>query len=196
MPALFATESPPSPEVSLEHSLRWIARLACGTTIFATLLALGGIAYFIVDPEPALHLFGPRGAFETSAKAGLAIDRQSTRFALLLALLPALILFLLTAHGIYRLFHRFGQGRILDSESARQLGNIGWFLFASAEVAILTRTLVVLALTWNNPPGQRQLAISISLNDFMLLLFGLFVLAFAQVIKEAARIADENRGFV
>lgn len=198
MPAtLTAGIHPEPPPPDLKHSLRWIARVACGTSVLAAALGLGGILYFIVDPEPALHLFGPRGILGPSAPH---IDAQgnpgAARLGLFLALLPALILFLLTARGIFQLFRRFGQGIILDAENARQLGNIGWFLFASAEVAILTRTLVALALSWNNPPGQRQLVVSISLNDFMLLLFGLFVLAFAKVIAEAARIAEENRSFV
>lgn len=198
MPASLAAKPHPDlPEADLRHSLRWISRIARGTTLLATTMALGGIAYFIVDPEPALHLFGPQGLLGPSTpQSGAPGDPRNARGLLFLALLPALILFLLTAHGIFRLFHRFGQGRILDGETARQLGNVGWFLFASAEVAILTRTLVALALTWHNPPGQRHLVLSISLNDFMLLLFGLFVLAFAQVIKQAARIAEENRGFV
>lgn len=192
MPPSLARPNAAGPETDLAHSLRWIAQIACGATLLAVAIALGGTLYFIVNPQPALHLLG-----SVAIPPAVAIgDPGAARIKLFIALLPALGLFVLTANGIFRLFRRFGEGRILDGENARLLRNIGWFLFASAEVAILTRTLVALALTWDNPPGQRQLVISVSLNDFMLLLFGLFVLAFAHVIKEAVRIADENRGFI
>ncbi len=193
IPPASTSFSPLQAETSsdLQGSLLWISRLVSGTVLVAAVLVLGGMAYFLWDPIPALHLLGPPGL-----RLAPIDVHPGMRLALFLALTPALVLFLLTAYSIDRLFLRFRRGKVLDLANARRLTNIGWFLFASAEVAILTRTFVALALTWHNPPGQRQLLISVSINDVLLLLFGLFVLAFGKVLTEATRIADENRRFV
>ena len=60
----------------------------------------------------------------------------------------------------------------------------------------LGRTLSVLALTWGNPVGQRQLWFGLSSDHYLALLFGLVLLALAQVLTEAARVAHENAEFV
>lgn len=175
----------------LNASLRRISRFVTATIAIALLLLIGGVGYFLVDPLQVGAVFGLAGA-----QISPVADMGSVRLRLLLAVLPGLVLFVAIAYFTQRLFQCFRRGAILDLENARQLSIIGWLLFAAAEVSIMTRTFVGLALTLDNPPGQKQLVISLSLNDFGILLFGLFVLAFASVIREAARIADENRSFV
>lgn len=180
-----------APPDDLNASLRRISRFVTGTVLTALVLLIGGVGYFLIDPRGVGEIFG-LGA----GRIAPAADMDGVRLRLLLAILPGLILFAAIAYYTQRLFQRFRRGAILDFENARQLSIIGWLLFAAAEVSILTRTFVGLALTLSNPPGQRQFVVALSFNDFVILLFGLFVLAFGRVIREAARLSEENRGFV
>ena len=69
-------------------------------------------------------------------------------------------------------------------------------LCALAAAQPLGHTLAILALTWGNPKGERQLWFGLSSDHYLSLLFGLLLLALAQVLHEAARVADENAEFV
>ena len=55
-----------------------------------------------------------------------------------------------------------------------------------------------MALKTYNPttPGQRQLVIGLSWEDYLSLLFGGLLLAMSWAMVEARRIAQENAGFV
>ena len=63
-------------------------------------------------------------------------------------------------------------------------------------LAPLTRTASILVLTLGNAPGQRQLLINISSDDYMRVLFGAVLLAIATVMAEAVRVAEDHAGFV
>lgn len=95
-----------------------------------------------------------------------------------------------------RLFLGYARGEILTTAAARRLSGIGGFLLATVVASFLARTLAVLALTWENPPGERQLAFSLSSNDFGLMVLGLLLMVVGWILAEAARIAEENRQFV
>ena len=56
--------------------------------------------------------------------------------------------------------------------------------------------LALLALALANPPGERQLALTLSSEHYLCLLFGLMLLAIAAVMREAVRVADENAEFI
>lgn len=97
---------------------------------------------------------------------------------------------------IWQLFGCFGRGELLARAPAGHLQRLGLAVMAQAAAQPLGQTLAVLALTLGNPPGQRQLVFDLSADHYMSLLFGLVLLALASVIREAARVADENASFV
>ncbi len=109
-----------------------------------------------------------------------------------LALLPALAALWVAR----RLFLGYARGEIFTAAAARRLGAIGCLLLAGVGTGAVARTLAVLALTWENPPGQRQLALSFSSHDFGLAVLALLLMVVGWVLGEAARLADENRQFV
>ena len=51
-------------------------------------------------------------------------------------------------------------------------------------------------LTLGNPPGQRQLVIGLSWDDYLAVLLAVVLIAIATVMAEAVRVAEENEGFV
>lgn len=183
------SRSPASP--SLSQSLGGLARAVSAVCLAAVLMAFSGAAYFLLAPGEVGALFGL-----PAARIAPAADLDGVRLRLALALLPGLALFAVTVLNIRALFRRFARGRVLDPANGDRLAVIGWMLIAGAGLSVLSRTFIALALTLGNPAGEKQLVIGFSLSDFVFLLFGLFVLAFAHVIREAARLADENRGFI
>jgi hypothetical protein len=69
-------------------------------------------------------------------------------------------------------------------------------MLASALLAPLLRAGLGVALTLGNPPGQRLLVLNLSWNDYVAILCGAVLLAVAQVMSEAVRLAEENDSFV
>jgi hypothetical protein len=97
---------------------------------------------------------------------------------------------------MWSLFGCFAQGELLARRPALYLRRLGLGLCALAAAQPLGHTLAILALTWGNPKGERQLWFGLSSDHYLALLFGLLLLALAQVLHEAARVADENAEFV
>ena len=110
-------------------------------------------------------------------------------------LLPASVS-LFSLWQMWCLFGCFAQGELLARRPAQHLRHLGLGLCALAAAQPLGHTLAILALTWGTGKGQRQLWFGLSSDHYLSLLFGLLLLALAQVLAEAARVADENAEFV
>jgi len=94
------------------------------------------------------------------------------------------------------LFRGFAEGRVFTEDAARRLQLFGVAVLAQAPLGPLTATLLALTLSLANPPGQRLLLVAFSLNDYFALIIGGVLVAVATVMREAARLAEENAGFV
>ena len=94
------------------------------------------------------------------------------------------------------LFAAFAEGRVFTLASARHLRDFAACVLAQAIIGPLSSAALVLALTFSNPPGNRQFAISLSLDNYVALIVGGVLLAVAWVMVEATRIADEHASFV
>lgn len=97
---------------------------------------------------------------------------------------------------VWHLFAAYGRGVVFGPEASGRLRKLAWALMATALVRPLTKTVVVLMLTWHNPPGQRQLVIGLSWEDYLSLLFGGLLFAMSWAMAEARRIEQENASFV
>ncbi|MCK9918903.1 DUF2975 domain-containing protein [Microbacteriaceae bacterium K1510] len=94
------------------------------------------------------------------------------------------------------LFREFAVGRVFTVEAARHLQVFGMAVLIQGPLGPLTATALAMALSLANPPGQRLLVVSLSINDYLALIIGGVLLAVATVMREAARLADENASFV
>ncbi|MEQ1612422.1 MAG: DUF2975 domain-containing protein, partial [Hyphomicrobiaceae bacterium] len=111
------------------------------------------------------------------------------------SMIPMTVLLYLL-HQAYALFDAFRLGNVFTADAPVRLRRIGSCMVALALLRPLAATLLGLALTWSNPPGQRILAIAISIDDYMIAAFGGLVLAIGHVMVDAARLADDNRQIV
>lgn len=88
------------------------------------------------------------------------------------------------------------RGHVFDAHSARHIQFIGTGLLAVGVAHIVGHTIIVGALTWDNPTGQRALAIRFGSTELFLLLTAGLMSLFGWIQAEAARLVAENESFV
>lgn len=98
--------------------------------------------------------------------------------------------------AVRSLFREFAQGRVFTAAAARHLQTFGATVLAQAPLGPLTAAGLSAALSLGKPPGERAIMIAFSTNDYFALIIGGSLFAVATVMREAARLADENAGFV
>ena len=87
-------------------------------------------------------------------------------------------------------------GNTFEGDTARRVLRIGQGLLALAVVEIISHTIVVLAVTWNNPAGERTLSIGIDGSGLFTLLAAALLTLFGYIQSEAARLMAENKEFI
>lgn len=115
--------------------------------------------------------------------------------AVLVSLLPALAGLYALAR-LWQLFARYAQGDVFGAVTVRVFAHFAYGLLAFWFISVLGRGLMSVALTWDRQPGQRVLLLGLGSDDFVLLLFGVVLVATAQVMRRAAKLAQDNAGFV
>lgn len=114
----------------------------------------------------------------------------------LVASLPPMAAGLMLFVALWRLFGEYGQGRALRLRAQQLLQSVAWALLALAVLQPLSRAALSVALTLERGPGQRQLVLQLSGDDYLFVLIALALLAVAVVMRQAVQAAEENRGFV
>jgi hypothetical protein len=95
-----------------------------------------------------------------------------------------------------RMFGKFARGEIFTEPAARHLQTFAATVLAQAPLGPLTAAGLSAALSLGSPPDQRAFTIAFSINDYFALIVGAVLLAAATVMREAALLAEENKGFV
>ena len=132
--------------------------------------------------------------------SGLAVEKLRMEPAALVraALLSLLPLGLITV-GLARLWQLFGeyaQGRVFTRPALRGLRGFARSLLGLALLLPLYRMGMSVALTWDFAPGQRELVVVLSGTDYLRVVLGTIFVVIASVMAEAARVAEDNAGFV
>ncbi|MFL4469241.1 hypothetical protein ACERZ8_04905 [Tateyamaria armeniaca] len=172
----------------ISHRARWLSYLA--------------MTCFLVLPLGALALLATGGVNEDALRAhyaGLSLPEQlgttpvliwagveATKMALLLWVIWCLRTWLVAC----------AQGEVFAATTARLIRRMGIGLLTLAGVSVIDHTIVVAALTWGNPAGQRSLAVGFGSSELFLFLTAGLVALFGWIQAEAARISAENEAFV
>lgn len=93
-------------------------------------------------------------------------------------------------------FKLFAQGDYLHPDIGRQVQCFGKTLVIFGVLSPLTRTLLALVVTLDNPQGQQILLIRLVTNDFVIVLVGILLIMLGYALKQAAVIAEDNRQIV
>jgi hypothetical protein len=125
----------------------------------------------------------------------LVIDATTRTLGALVVAIPAgvLIFGLWQARG---LFDGFARGEVFNRSSAQRLQLFAFSVFAQALLGPLTVVGLSLAFSFANPPGQRFVAVTLSMQDYLAVIVGGILWAVTHAMREATRLADENASFV
>jgi hypothetical protein len=184
----------PRPEpsrLSPQARLHRIARLA-------RLLVLAGGALFTLNavatwlfPDYAVHII------KSQTAAGIVGPLTTgTRVMLVLWDLPSLAVILMALLRLWQLFGEYLQARVFSARALTSLRGFARWVLAAAFLSPVYRAVLSVLATLQNGPGKRELTINLSSDDYLMLLIGVVLLAISSVMAEAARIAEDNEGFV
>jgi DUF2975 family protein len=98
--------------------------------------------------------------------------------------------------AVRALFREFAQGHVFTARAARHLQVFGATVLAQAPLGPLTSAGLSVAVSMTLESGPPMHAITFAIHDYYALIVGGALFAIASVMREAARLADENAGFV
>ncbi|MFW5678492.1 MAG: hypothetical protein ACOCXK_02455 [Rhodosalinus sp.] len=130
---------------------------------------------------------------------GLPPDHPLSSPQLILASLLSLLPALAVAMALIRLadcFTGFARGDWFGSRQPEALAGSGRWLMTAGALTLVVPTALGLVLTLNAAPGARLLAVSLSSNGVLALLFGLAFWSLGRVWALARALAAENDAFV
>jgi len=180
---------------ALAPRLRRLSAGVRGLVVLGVVALLGMLGFMAWAPLPAvagwLALDGVRlmpllhGAF-TEAVRWRLVGVTALPVALALAALWQL----------WCLFGHYGQGDVFGAPALARLRRFSWLAVAVAVAQPVSNVLMSVAISLDNPQGERMLQVVLSTNDYALLLLSLVLVALARVVSEASRLAEENEQFV
>jgi hypothetical protein len=169
----------------LSRTMEWV-------TVVGMVLIVVGMSAAAIIPAWSRNLLLARLG-ETGARLPLGPSEQA--IAALIIAVPVGVMIWGLWH-VRALFRDFADGRVFTGTAARHLRQFGISVLLQGPLGPLTATALALALSLGNPPGQRYLVLTLSINDYFAVIVGGVLVAIAAVMREAARLADENASFV
>ncbi len=128
----------------------------------------------------------------------IAAEISPATQASLLALvgLPALGLMLWGLWNAFWLFRNLRGGAVFVTETGTRIHRVGLAILLLPFVSIVSGGASTVITSWNNAPGEREIAVAISSVDVVMLVAGAMLLLLGWAMAKATSIADENRQFV
>jgi len=160
--------------------------------VSAVLLAAVDVAIWMV-PEWVAATIVPRIGIPQGARIDLDGTVRMAGFAL--SCLPLGLL----GFAMFRaaaLFAEYANGRLFSRGAADCLHAVARAILGLAILSPLMQTAYVLLFTLSNGPGERLLYLGLSSSDLLTAIVGGLLFAVALVMREAAKVAEENAEFV
>ena len=120
----------------------------------------------------------------------------ATRVAYVLWDIPSLAVILVVLFRLWQLFGEYLHSRIFSARALTSLRGFARWTLVAAFWSPIYRAVLSVIVTWQNGPGKRELTVDLSSDDYLMVLVGVVILAISSVMAEAARIAEDNEGFV
>ena len=99
---------------------------------------------------------------------------------------------MLGAYYLMRLFQLYEQGHIFKLANVRCFRNLSRVLIAWFVAGIVHRSLLSVALTLHNPPGQRIITLELGSPDLTALLLGGILAVIAWVMEEGRKLQEDQ----
>jgi len=164
--------------------------------IVRALILIGAVA--LVGTTVWVCLIPGHAMSQIKQAAGVDVDRMSLHtqaIGALWSLVPVAIL-LVGLQRLWVLFGEYGLARVFSHRALVNLRGFARCVLAIGFVSPLYGALLSIIVTWDRKPGTRELNLQFGSDDYTMLLFGAVLRAIASVMAEAARVAEDNAGFV
>ncbi len=182
---------PSAPRARLRRMARWMQAL-----VAAGALVLVAVPFVLWSADLQTFESTVRGMVPASEQPILFTITPRLKMFAIAATFPSIGLGLFALLQVWHLFGAYGRGIVFGSEASERLRRLGWALAVTALLRPLTQTCVILLLTLYNPPGERQLLLTLDWQDYLALLFGGLLMAMAWAMAEANLLEQENASFV
>lgn len=187
-----AAPARPDPVETPPPDLRRLARRCEALIWLATVTVLAGPVLVWLAPFWLPRLFfGLYGLGADPAPAALTTQLAGAAIALVPASVLAWGLL-----GMVPLFRSFGRGALFGPITALAVGRLGRALLVMALLDPLTRLAARLLASGGLLPSLAGISLGIGTRALVFLVLGATLVALAAVLREAARLADENASFV
>lgn len=106
---------------------------------------------------------------------------------------------LIFAYGLFqlrKLFINFTSREYFTQPNLECMYRFSLVLFITATLKLFDTAVMSLVLTWNNPPGERALSVTLGSNEFWSLFIAATFLAITWSFREGVILAKENAEFV
>lgn len=166
-------------------------RLAISCLILIAVLPIVVAIYWAIADSGTLAV---RAGLSPSDLRGALMSWQRVAGGLITEIPLALLLV-----GIWQAracFKLFAAGDVFSSEAVLCLKRFAGWAGASVAASTLAATAISIVFTLSNPPGLRQLAISIGSDQVFMLFFSGMVWLMAAVIGQGQMLAEENATFI
>ena len=176
--------------LALQVRLRRMALLVRFLILVGAASVIGGAAWVWVIPgHAATHV-------KDTASVDIGTMALHTQvMGGLWSLLPLGIVLL----GLLRLWQLFGEyacARVFSHRALVSLRGFARCMLAMGFVAPLYGAVLSVLMTLDRAPGTRELNLQFDFDNYAMILLGAVMLAISSVMAEAARVAEDNAGFV
>lgn len=124
---------------------------------------------------------------------------DTTPFSLIHRMIILIINFLplsitvLICHKLSRLFRLYEQGKLFEEENIKLIRSISIIMIIGEGIQFLYQPLMSIALTYNNPIGQRVAGMSIGTTNATTLIIAFIILIASWIVKEANQLKSETQ---
>lgn len=170
-------------------------KIRCTIQLLICLLPLG-VIYYWMTAQTEMDFISRFGivsvTHEISAYTALPLTIETRVFAIIASFLPVGVL-LYGMSVLVKLFRRYETGDIFSVDTANYYRRLGFAFFFWVIANLVFGGLISVILSFNNPPGERILSLSLGSVDIVTVLCGFMILTVGWVMREAQLIAEEHQ---
>ncbi|HEX7690605.1 MAG TPA: DUF2975 domain-containing protein [Burkholderiaceae bacterium] len=185
------TPAPLPPGAVTAHRIRRLSLLVRGLVAVGALVLAVAVAALWIDPAYALAQIRRDSHLDDIAQLDAVSRLRCVAWMCVTAAVAMMMLL-----RLWQLFGEYAQGRIFGLRALDRLRGFARWTMAAAVLSPIDGAVVSVLATWNRAIGHRELNVYVSSEEYALLLFGAALLAISSVMTEAARLAEDNAGFV
>lgn len=178
-----------------QTQFRMATSIFCRVMQLVTLAAIAFIAYVVYSHEVSEELAWASFGLLTQDQANLVIvSENKTKILSYLTILPWLTP-LLVLLGIFRVFGRFASRPFRLDKAGQVVRFLGYMVVLKAILDFAQQPLTLIAMTYDNPPGQRALAIGFHPEFITYFLLGITLIVAGNLTRGAVVLGNDGGGY-